>query len=92
MGFSFVVDHGFYGARASVVAVPGALERRLSSCGTRAYLLAGLWDLPRPGIEPMSPALAGGFLPPSHQGSLQQFSEVLILKHIQHIAKQCQYT
>ena len=22
----------------------------------------GMWDLPRPGIEPMSPALAGGFL------------------------------
>ena len=21
----------------------------------------GMWDLPRPGIEPMSPALAGGF-------------------------------
>ena len=21
-----------------------------------------MWDLPRPGIEPMSPALAGGFL------------------------------
>ena len=30
-----------------------ALEHKLSRCGT--------WDLPRPGIEPMSPALAGGF-------------------------------
>ena len=39
-----------------------ALERRLSSCGTRALLLRSMWDLPRPGIEPMSPALAGGFL------------------------------
>ena len=38
------------------------LERRLSSCGTRAYLLCGMWDLPRPGLEPVSPALAGGFL------------------------------
>ena len=26
-------------------------------------------DLPKPGIEPMSPALAGVFLPLSHQGS-----------------------
>ena len=34
-----------------------ALERRLSSCGTRASLLRGLWDLPGPGLEPMSPAL-----------------------------------
>ena len=39
-----------------------ALERRLNSCGTRAYLLHGMWDLPGPGLEPMSPALAGGFL------------------------------
>ena len=36
-----------------------ALESGLSSCGTGAYLPLGMWDLPRPGIEPMSPALAG---------------------------------
>ena len=35
---------------------------RLSSCGARAYLLCGMWDLPRPGLEPVSPALAGRFL------------------------------
>ena len=35
--------------------------RRLSSCGSRAQLLHGMWDLPRPGLEPMSPALAGRF-------------------------------
>ena len=39
-----------------------ALERRLSSCGARAQLLSGMWDLPGPGLEPMSPALAGRFL------------------------------
>ena len=39
-----------------------ALERRLSSCGARAQLLRGMWDLPGPGLEPVSPALAGGFL------------------------------
>ena len=57
------------GARASVVAARGlsscgtwALECRLSSCGTRAQLLRGMWDLPGPGLEPMSPALTGGFL------------------------------
>ena len=38
-----------------------ALERRLSSCGARAWLLRGMWDLPRPGLEPVSPSLAGGF-------------------------------
>ena len=39
-----------------------ALELRLSSCGARAQLLRGMWDLPGPGFEPVSPALAGGFL------------------------------
>ena len=33
--------------------------RRLSSCGSRAQLLRGMWDLPRPGLEPVSPASAG---------------------------------
>ena len=39
-----------------------ALERRLSSCGPWAELLPGMCDLPGPGIESMSPALAGGFV------------------------------
>ena len=37
-----------------------APELRLSSCGTWAQLPRGTWDLPGPGLEPMSPALAGG--------------------------------
>ena len=56
------------GTQASVVAAHGlsscgsrALERRLNSCGARAWLLRGMWDLPGPGLEPVSPALAGGF-------------------------------
>ena len=57
------------GTWASAVAARGlsscgsqALERRLSSCGAWAQLLRGMWDLPGPGPEPVSPALAGGFL------------------------------
>ena len=57
------------GTRASVVVAGGlsscgswALERRLSSCGARALLLCGMWDLPGAGLEPVSPALAGGCL------------------------------
>ena len=56
------------GPWASVVVARGlsscgsrALERRLSSCGARASLLHSMWDLPGPGLEPVSPALAGGF-------------------------------
>ena len=37
------------------------LEHGLRGCGARAQLLCGMWDLPGSGIEPMSPALAGGF-------------------------------
>ena len=47
--------------------------RRLSSCGSRAQPLRGMWDLPRPGLEPVSPALAGRFsttAPPGKPNSL----------------------
>ena len=49
-----------------------AVECRLSSCGAQAQLLHSMWDLPRPGLEPMSPALAGRFLttgPPGKPGN-----------------------
>ena len=39
-----------------------ALELGLSGCGAWAYLLCGMWDLPGPGMEPESPALAIRFL------------------------------
>ena len=47
------------------IAAPPVAEhrlqtRRLSSCGSRAQPLRGMRDLPRPGLEPVSPALAGG--------------------------------
>ena len=38
-----------------------ALEHRLNSCSTQAQMLCGMWDLPKSGIEPVSPALAGRF-------------------------------
>ena len=34
---------------------------QVSSCGTWAQPLCGMWDPPGLGIEPMSPALVGGF-------------------------------
>ena len=39
-----------------------AVEGRLRSCGTWAYLPHGTWNLPRAGIKPVSPALEGRFL------------------------------
>ena len=50
-----------------------ALERRLSSCGAWAQLLHGMWEFPRPGLEPMSPALAGGFLTTAPPGKSSTF-------------------
>ena len=50
-----------------------ALERRLSYCGAQALLLRGVWDLPGQGIEPVSSALAGGFLTPAPPGKSQDY-------------------
>ena len=38
------------------------LELQLRSCGARAKLFCGKWNSPRPGIEPVSLALARRFL------------------------------
>ena len=46
---------------ASLVEEHRLQKHRLSSCGLRAQLLRGMWDPPRPGPEPVSPALAGRF-------------------------------
>ena len=59
-GFSRV-ECELWGTRATVVATCGlsscgscAREYRHSSCGTWAWLLCSMWDLPGSGIEPMS--------------------------------------
>ena len=57
---------------ASLVAEHRLQTRRLSSCGSRAQLLRGMWDLPRPGLEPVSPALAGRFSTTAPPGKPQQ--------------------
>ena len=73
-GLLLVVVRGLLIAVASLVRSTGsrhvgfsscgtwALERRLSSCSARALSLRGMWDFLGPGIEPVSPTLAGGFL------------------------------
>ena len=45
-----------------------ALEGRLNSCGSLAWLPRHVWDLPRAGIEPVSPALADRFFTTESQG------------------------
>ena len=56
----FIAVRGPLTVMASLVVEHRLQMRRLSSCGSRAQPLRGMWDLPRPGLEPVSPALAGG--------------------------------
>ena len=55
----FIAVRGPLTIAASLVAEHKLQTRWLSSCGSRAQLLRGMWDPPRPGLEPVSPALAG---------------------------------
>ena len=55
----FIAVRGPFTIAAPPVAGHRLQTRRLSSRGSRAQLLRGTWDLPRRGLEPASPALAG---------------------------------
>ena len=57
----FIAVRGPLTIAASLVAEHRLQTRRLSSCSSWAQLLRGMWDPPRPGLEPVSPALAGRF-------------------------------
>ena len=57
----FITVHGPLTIADFLVVEHRLQTRRLSNCGSRAQLLHGMWDLPRPGLEPVSPALAGRF-------------------------------
>ena len=55
----FIVVRGPLIIAASPAAEHRLQTRRLSSCGPRGQLLRSMWDPPRPGLEPVSPASAG---------------------------------
>ena len=57
----FIAVRGPLTIAGSPVAEHRLQTRRLSNCGSRAQPLRGMWDLPRPGLKPVSPALAGRF-------------------------------
>ena len=64
----FIAVRGPLTIAASLVAEHRLQTRSLSSCGARASLLRGMWDLPRPGLEPVSPAWAGRLSTTAPQG------------------------
>ena len=53
---------GFSLRRLLLLQSPGSGHVVFSSCGVQAQLLCGVWSLPGPGVEPVSPPLAGGVL------------------------------
>ena len=55
----FIVVRGPLTITASLIAEHRLQTRRLSNYGSQAQLLHSMWDLPRPGLETVSPALAG---------------------------------
>ena len=57
----FIAVHRPLTVAASLVVGHRLQMRRLSNCGSPAQSLHGMWDLPGPGLEPVSPALAGTF-------------------------------
>ena len=80
---------GWSCCRARALGHPGssscgswALEHRLNSCGAWAQLLHGMWDLERPVIQSMFPALAaGGFFTTEHQGSPLNATFYIVTAH-----------
>ena len=62
---------------ASLVAEHMLQTRRLSNRGPRAQLLCGMWDPPRPGLEPVPLHWQADSQPLCHQGSpaLSYFNE-----------------
>ena len=57
----FIAVRGPLSVAASLVTEHKLQTRRLNSCGSRTQPLCGMWDLPRPGLEHVSSALAGRF-------------------------------
>ena len=78
----FIAVRGPLSIAASLVAEHRLQMRRLSNCGSRAQLLRGMWDLPRPGLEPVCPALAGRFSTTAPPGKPCSQDFILCFDHI----------
>ena len=60
---SHLVEHRLVSSWARGLSGCGswALEHKISSCGTRASWLHGMWNLPRSEVKSVSPTWTGGF-------------------------------
>ena len=75
----FIAVRGPLTIVASLVAEHRLQTRRLSNCGSRAHLLRGMWDLPRSGLEPVSPALAGRLSTTAPPGKPQTYLNIYFI-------------
>ena len=78
----FIAVRGPLTIAASLVVEHRLQTHRLSDCGSRAQLLRGMWDLPRPGLKPVSPALSGRFsttAPPGKPPKFTRFLQFIII-------------
>ena len=73
-----IAVRGLLTIATSPVAEHRLQTRRLSNCGSQAQPLCGMWDLPRPGLEPMSPALAGRFSTTAPPGKPPLFTLLMV--------------
>ena len=80
---------GLFTIAASLVAEHRLQTHRLSSCGSQDSLLRGMWDLPRPGFEPVSPALAGRFSTTAPPG--KPCDSLLFLLYFKHSRRESGY-
>ena len=74
----FITVRGPLTIAASLVAEHRLQTCRLSNCGSRAQLLCGMWDLPRPGLEPVCPALAGRFSTTAPPGKPEALDLIIV--------------
>ena len=82
----FMAVRGPLTVAASLVAEHRLQTCRLSNCGSRAQLLRGMWDLPRPGLRTHVPCIGRQILNHCTTREAQLFhfyiSTLLILKLI----------
>ena len=81
----FVAVRRLLTAVASLVAVSSgcsgfrSCSTRAGGSGTQVLLPRGMWSLPTPGIEPVSPALASGFFTTGPPGKFLYWSHYLLV-------------
>ena len=70
-GYSLLLVHRLLIAVASLIVGVGSWHTGFGSCGAWAYLPHHMWNLPGPGIKPMSLALAGRVLSTAPPGKFK---------------------